>query len=111
MVKVRKRGENIRQFILENVEKHPKNIVQIASQKFKISRQAVNKHMRLLAEQKVIIFQGNTKSRRYSLYPTNKQEKVYALDKNMQEDILWRNDVYPLLSEYPDNVIDCFVSH
>ena len=40
MVRVRQRGEIIRQFILENVENQPKTIAQIASQKFNLSRQA-----------------------------------------------------------------------
>jgi anti-sigma regulatory factor (Ser/Thr protein kinase) len=106
MVRVRKRGEEIRQYILENVESHPKKIVQFTSEKFGISRQAVNKHIKLLVKQQTILMHGTTKSRFYSLCPIKNQEKKYLLDGELQEDIVWREDVYPLLIEFPDNVID-----
>ena len=67
MVKVRKRGETVRQFILVNIEKNPKNIVQIASEKFGISRQAINKHIKVLVNQNAIQMHGTTRSRFYTL--------------------------------------------
>lgn len=44
MVKVRARGEDVRRFILEHVEKHPANISKIASEHLGITRQALNNH-------------------------------------------------------------------
>ncbi|GAJ17929.1 unnamed protein product [marine sediment metagenome] len=77
MVKVRKRGEQIRQFILESISKHPKDIVLITTQKFNISRQAVNKHIKLLINQGAIAVSGTTKNRRYSLCTQKQQDKRY----------------------------------
>jgi len=106
MIRVRQRGENIRRFILENLENHPKTIAQIASKKFNITRQAVNKHIKLLVKQGAILEQGNTRNRSYLLNPIEKVEKLYPLNSNLQEDVVWREFVYPLLDELPDNVIN-----
>lgn len=105
MVKLRKRGETIRQFILENIEDHPKDIVNVSTKKFNISRQAINKHIRVLVRQQAISIHGTTKSRRYSLRPIKNMEKIYTLSSDLEEDVIWRKDVLPLLNEFPDNVI------
>ena len=106
MAKVRKRGEQIRQFILESTSKHSNNIVLQTARQYNITRQAVNKHMKLLINQNAIAVSGTTKNRRYSLCTQKKQIKAYNLDGTIQEDVVWREDVLPTLSQYPDNVID-----
>jgi anti-sigma regulatory factor (Ser/Thr protein kinase) len=106
MVRLRKRGETIRQFILENVERHPSDIVQIAAEKFDVSRQAINKHIRQLIEQKTLIMSGQTKDRRYELPPIKEVTKTFPLDNTLQEDVVWRNEISVLLSGFPDNVIE-----
>jgi predicted transcriptional regulator len=63
MVKVRQRGEQIRQFILTNLEEHPNDVATLTAQMFGISRQAVSKHIQRLVEQKAIAAEGSTKSR------------------------------------------------
>lgn len=52
MTKVQMRGEAVRRFILENVEKHQRILVTITAEKFEITRQAVNKHLRKLVDEK-----------------------------------------------------------
>ncbi|KAM3102957.1 STAS-like domain-containing protein [Phormidesmis sp. 146-12] len=59
MVKARKRGEQIRQFILMNVEDHPEDVATLTSQEFGITRQAVNKHIQLLVKQNAIVVKGS----------------------------------------------------
>lgn len=105
MARVRKRGEKIRQFILDNVEHHPIDVASITARTFKISRQAVNKHIQHLAKQKALLVRGETRSRRYILHPLVQWEHIYPL-KELREDVVWRNDVHPLLGELPDNVLD-----
>jgi signal transduction histidine kinase len=106
MARLRKRGETIRQFILDNVEHHPSDIAQIAAEKFDISRQAINKHIRQLIEQKTLIMSGQTKDRRYGLPPIKEVTKTFPLDNTLQEDVVWRNEISVLLSGFPDNVIE-----
>ncbi|WP_204138747.1 STAS-like domain-containing protein [Halomicronema sp. CCY15110] len=109
MSKVRKRGEQIRQFILTNVEKHPRDIAALAAQEFDITRQAVNKHIKRLVEQKALSFKGSTNSRSYYLHPLIEWRKRYSLDASLEEDIVWDSDIKPLLSDLPDNVKDIWI--
>ncbi|QDT77462.1 hypothetical protein Mal35_08880 [Gimesia maris] len=106
MVGVRKRGEEIRQFILKNVEKHSSDIVAITASQFQISRQAVNKHIKLLVEQKAILVKGATRSRRYSLHPLIEWSNSYDLENKLEEDVVWQQDISKFLKELPDNVRD-----
>ena len=106
MFKVRKRGEQVRRFILESIEEYPNDVVQITSNKFNISRQAVNKHIKLLVDQGSITVKGSTKSRVYSLSKQQIKDKVYSLGDNLEEDVVWRNDIFPLLSQYPENALN-----
>ena len=69
MAGIRKRGEDIRQFILDNVESHPRDVAKLAVKTFGITRQAVNKHIHRLAEQGALIVSGSTKNRHYLLHP------------------------------------------
>lgn len=106
MVKVRKRGEQIRQFILENISAHRKDIANITAEKFRISKQAVYKHINSLIDQGSITATGSTKDRIYSLKTERQNDKKYNLKASLlEEDIVWRKDIYPLLDKYPENVI------
>jgi len=104
--RVRRRGEQIRQFILTNVEAHPSDVATLAAQEFGITRQAVNKHMQCLVEQKAIVVKGSTKNRTYRLHPLVEWFQVYQLVSKLEEDVVWDCDIKPLIAELPDNVRD-----
>ena len=104
MNKIRKRSEDIRHFILKNVEQHPVDIAALTAQQFGISRQAVNKHIQQLVEQNAITVEGSTKNRRYQLHPVTEWQKTYDLSGKLEEDTVWQHDIKPLLNELPDNV-------
>ena len=106
MTKLRKRTEEIRQFIIANVEKHPKDIATLTAKQFEITRQAVNKHIQILAEQKALLVTGSTQSRHYSLQPLERWENAYLLDKSLEEHVVWQNDILPRLGQLPENVLD-----
>lgn len=105
MVKLRKRGEQIRQFILDNAEHHPRDIANLTAKNFGISRQAVNKHIRRLVEQGSLLLRGATKDRHYILHPVVQWSRIYPLDGALAEDTVWRIDVSPQLGSLPDNVM------
>ena len=106
MVGIRKRGEDIRQFILDNVEHHPKDVVKLAARNFDISRQAANKHIQRLVEQNALLVRGTTRNRHYILHPLVQWEHIYPLDRKLAEDVVWRNDIVTLLGRLPNNVLD-----
>ena len=105
MVGVRDRGEAIRQYIINNVENHPNDIVAFVTDEFDISRQAVNVHIKRLVEQKSIIAEGNTRNRKYHLHPLVEDTKSFELS-GLEEDRVWRDFVAPNLGALPDNIID-----
>ncbi len=109
VVRVRKRGEQIRQFILTNVGEHPNDVAALASQTFGITRQAVNKHIHRLVEQKSLLVKGSTKNKSYQLHPLVQWTRIYPLNGNLEEDRVWDADIKPLLLELPDNVRDIWI--
>ena len=106
MTKLRKRSEEIRQFILANVEKYPKDIATLTAKQFEITRQAVNKHIQALVEQKSLLVTGSTQSRHYSLQLLEQWENAYPLSKSLEEHVVWQADILPRLGQLPENVID-----
>jgi len=104
MGSLRKRGEEIRQFILENISSHPVDIATFAAEYFQITRPAVNKHVKSLIRQGVLSLEGKTDGRRYSLAQPVTSEFGYPLDGNLKEDVVWSRDISPLFSELPGNV-------
>ena len=103
MSRVRARGEDVRRYILENVEKYPRQIARRTAEKFGITRQAVNKHLRRLSEEKSLVEEGETRSRVYRLAALSQWERTYRLE-GLAEDVVWREDISPALGELPDNV-------
>jgi anti-sigma regulatory factor (Ser/Thr protein kinase) len=106
MTGVRARGEAIRRYIISNVEKHPKDIAGVTARKFEITRQAINKHIKRLVNEKAIVQKGNTRNRIYSLHPLEEWVKRYEITPSLEEDVVWRDDVAPSLEQLPDNVFD-----
>ena len=104
MKAIRNRGEVARRFIIENLEAHPSDIVRIASDKFSISRQAINRHIQLLIDEGVIFQQGATRNKKYYLSPLIHWEKSFPLDGTMPEDRVWYEVISPALGPMPKNV-------
>ena len=106
MSTVRTRGEAIRRYILDNVDKNPAGIAIITGKKFGISRQAIYKHLKKLIDGKALVAKGNTRNRTYQLHPLIEWVEHYELNKELAEDIIWRNDIVPRIGNMPENVID-----
>jgi hypothetical protein len=106
MMRVRARGEDIRRFVLEHVEKHPNDVARLASEHFKITRQAVNKHIRRLIHEKSLTESGETRKRVYKLAALVEWRKFYEITPDLEEHVLWDRDVSPVLQPLPENVLD-----
>lgn len=105
-LKIRARGEQVRRYIIENVEEYPKNIAKLAAEKFNISRQAVNKHIQNLVLEGIIAVQGSTRSRTYKLCSLDQWNKTFHIVPGLAEDVVWRTDILPSLGNLPENIID-----
>lgn len=106
MTRVRARGEDIRRFILDHVEKHPSDIAKIAAEHFRITRQAVNKHLQRLVSEGALAESGKTRNRTYKLSPILEWRQSYQLTKDLAEDIIWTNDITEVIGQLPENVLD-----
>lgn len=105
-IRVRARGEDIRRFIVENVDKHSADIAAYAAQKFSITRQAVNKHLKNLASEGALTASGKTRNRTYKLCPQLEYRTEFKFGHGVNEDIAWEKSVEPFVGPFPENVKD-----
>ena len=101
-----RRSQEIRNFIIQNVEEFPNDIAKKTSNRFSISRQAVNRHLNQLIDDQVLDAEGVTINRSYRLRILERWQRHYPLDGQLAEDVVWRNNIEDFLDELPDNVLD-----
>ena len=106
MMRVRERGEDIRKFILEHVDKHSKDITRVTAEHFDITRQAVNKHVRRLIHEKSLTEAGETRQRTYKLAPLLEWQREYQISPELEEHVVWDKDIASVLGAQPENVRD-----
>lgn len=99
------RRDKIRNFLIQEIHKGSPAIARAASQKFKITRQAVSGYLKALVEEGVVAAEGNTKKRAYTLNDLAHVKFALALSPDLHEDKVWRDQVRPLLNDVPDNVL------
>jgi len=105
-MRVRARGEDIRRFILEHVEKHPHDVTKLTAQHFKITRQAVLKHLKRLVYEKSVTTTGERRQKAYKLAALLEWQHTYKIEPSLEEYILWEKDIAPVLQPLPENVMD-----
>ena len=102
----RNNGREIREFILHNVSAHPGDVIKLVVDRFGITRQAANRHVKLLLDQGQLEATGATRQRRYSLKAVKKVFKVFPIAADLHEDEVWRRHYSELTSDMPRNVAD-----
>lgn len=106
MTGLRIRGEDVRRYILNNIEKHPADISKVTAKQFDITRQAVNKHLQKLTAEKALAVTGNTRNKTYAVVPLSQWTQGYPIAPGLAEDLIWRNDINPKLAHLPANVLN-----
>jgi anti-sigma regulatory factor (Ser/Thr protein kinase) len=106
MTRIHSRGEDIRSFIIRNVESHPRDISKIAAERFGITRQAVSRHLQKLTAEGCLTDSGNTRGRQYKLVSSTVWGHSYPVVSGLAEDIVWNTDIRPALGRLPDNVMN-----
>lgn len=94
----------IKKFAIDNIEQHPNDIICILCSHFGITKPTAKKYMDELVSEKLI---APPKKGRYPAYHlmTQEYEQSYKLADNLEEDVIWRKDFMPLLSDVKDNVL------
>jgi anti-sigma regulatory factor (Ser/Thr protein kinase) len=103
VTRIRKNTEEIRTFILEHIQEE--GIAAKVSEKFQISRQAANRHLKSLTGQGSLVADGKTRKRSYKMAETGSVSFRYDLVPGLEEDVVWRRDIKPYLGVLPDNVL------
>lgn len=107
MAKARKKTKEIQDFILENVEENPQNIASLAADEFNISRQAIFRYTQKLESKKMLVSEGTTRNKRYSLAILKNLSWEFPLE-GLEEDKVWRKNIRPHLDDLPKNILDIF---
>jgi|SRR5271157_1140009 len=102
----RKERNEIKEYILWNIEEHPNDIVRFTKDKYKLSRPTILRYLFELAHQNKIEIEGSTRNRKYTLKPFIEYTQTYKIQKNLAEDKVWRTDIAPLFSNVSKNIVD-----
>jgi anti-sigma regulatory factor (Ser/Thr protein kinase)/DNA-binding transcriptional ArsR family regulator len=102
--RIRARGEDVRRYILEHLEKHPRDLTKFVADHFGITRQAVNKHLQRLRSEHALVESGQTRNRTRKLATLAEWDRSYAIAPNLAEDLAWRDDVSKVIGDMPENV-------
>ena len=105
MTGVRAQGKRVRQFVLDRVEQSPKGVARAVGEKFGISRQAVNVHLRQLCDEGILERSGNTRATRYRLVALSQWRRLYEIRSEPAEDVVWARDMRGVMGEFPENVM------
>lgn len=103
MARTSAHGDSIRRFILFQVHDFPHDIARVTAKKFGISRQAVNRHVKLLMSLGRMDAEGNTRNRQYRERP-HALNRTHLLAQHPKEDEVWRREVAPILEEVPRSI-------
>ena len=106
MAKIRARGEAVRRYIVDNVTEHPGDIAKVTAERFDITRQAVNKHLRRLVDEECLDVRGKTRGRVYELRSASLWSERFEIDAKLAEDVVWRNHIAPRMGRMPGNAAE-----
>jgi anti-sigma regulatory factor (Ser/Thr protein kinase) len=99
-----KQGQKIRQFILEQLDEHPRDITQHSAKNFTLTRQAVNIHLQRMVADGRLVRRGKTRNTRFFLAPIKTWRKHYSGQQS--ESDVWESDILTQISDLPENALD-----
>lgn len=93
----------IQRFIIEAAERHPHDLVRIASAYFKVSGQSIRNYIDKLVAKDILQVSGKKKGIRYGLKAHEKQFATYV-SKDLDESKIWETEIVPFLPKLKENV-------
>lgn len=101
------KAQQIRDFIISSIASNRKGITLQVSKKFRISRQAAHRYLRLMVREGTLRSKGNTRTRTYSLKPLEQMRANFKIESGLGEDTVWREQILPVLLKWniADNVL------
>ena len=99
-----KDNTKIEDFILNQVERHPSDLVPLITEQFGFSRQRAHAYVTREIKRGRIIKVGRTKYTRYFLVGGKHIEFDLKIETTLEEDKVWSSYVKPMVSSYADNI-------
>lgn len=99
------RNKEIRDFIIYNLKDHERNIGRLLAEQFNVSRVTAIKHLQSLIDDGLVEATGKTKDRLYVLKPLVNTTISVEISPNIDEDIIWTQEIRPLLLGSKENVL------
>jgi len=94
------RTDEIRKFILANLDSHPRDLVAVTRANFQVSRQAISLHLKSLEGQGLLVSEGNTRRTVY-----RRPERLIELPiLGLSEHAAYQEHVRPVLTGLPENI-------
>ena len=79
------RSNQVREFILNHAQEHPRSVARMAGQTFGISREPIAKHLWILVDQELLNAKGRSRCREYHLRSTCNQSFELDVSPRLQE--------------------------
>lgn len=98
------RSTQVREFILNHAQEHPRSVARLAGRTFGISRQSVAKHLGFLVSQGLLDTKGQTRGREYHLRSTCSETFELKVTPSLQENEVWRQKMAPFFVGVTDTI-------
>src|SRR2546428_7039877 len=93
----------VERFILMTLPEHAGDIAKVTAERFTISRQAVSRYLQRLVAEGVLLPHGETQAREYTFAVLTRKSVEVPITPELEEHVIWREHVAPLLPEVPAN--------
>src|SRR5436189_30901 len=97
--------EAIRRRALDLVEADSHRVASRLAQEFGLSRQVANGYLQSMVAEELIEAEGTTRARVYRVKTLARTNRVYPRE-GLQEDVVWRELIAPIVARFPENVRD-----
>lgn len=99
------RPEKIKQFLLENIPNHPRDIVPLTARRFKVTPTTVHRHLNKLLKQGEVIKTGRTRGASYYLNSSLEKKLFFPIEPGLEEHQVWMDHFHDaFFSILPANV-------
>jgi len=99
-------AEEIRAFLIDNIEKHPSDIVTVTMQHFGVTRTTVHRHLKKLRQDNQIVQSGTTRDIKYFLSSSLERSMSYAITHTINEFDVYEKDFSNIYEKLPKTILD-----
>lgn len=100
-----KNNNNVEDFIYNNIEKNPSNIVALIAMEFKLSRQRAHSYVAREVSKGKIVKVGHTFATRYFLIGGKYIEIDLEITPNLEETKVWSKYIKPMVLNHSPNIL------